>query len=205
MEISMAKTIGSCVFTGPLLVLLLASAPSAGQQGAVRDGRYRHPRTGVELAVPPDWLVLNTSPSSDGGDQMYLQYSGSPGTYVAVWMKPEINTPAEADAWLQLAPKMKVNQRHEGGIPQFVFRPESIQRKYVGEQPAVSAIADFVPAHASAGPRRPARPASQKLVEYFTWVFTEHTRVQFDVRGSETAAALVASRLEEIVQAARIP
>jgi hypothetical protein len=200
-----SKTAGSGVVIGSLLVLLLASAPGAGQLGIVKDGRYRHTRTGVELAVPVDWSILDTSPSSDGGDQMYLRYSGLPDVYVAVWMKPESNSPADADVWLQLAAKMKVDQRHQGGISQFAFRPESIQRKYVGERQAESAIADFTPAHAQPGARRPAGPPAGKMVEYFTWIFTERTRVQFDVRGAEGDAELVASRLEEIIQAARIP
>ena len=202
------RTLGSRVVVGSLLGLLLAADLGAGQRqsvGTVQGGRYRHPRSGVVLFVPADWSVVSDGPSSDEGDQVYLRYSGAPRTYVAVWMKPEANTAAEADAWLQLAPKMKVNQRHEGGIARFVFRPDSIERKYVDGHAAVSAIADFEPPRGAPGPRRPAAPTPQPLVEYFTWIFTEHTRVQFDVRGEEAEAALVAARLDEIIQASRIP
>jgi hypothetical protein len=42
-------------------------------------------------------------------------------------------------------------------------------------------------------------------VEYFTWIFTERTRVQFDVRGSDPQASQTDARFQEIVRAARIP
>jgi hypothetical protein len=42
-------------------------------------------------------------------------------------------------------------------------------------------------------------------VEYLTWVFTERTRVQFDVRGTPDRAADVNAALEGIITAARIP
>jgi hypothetical protein len=41
--------------------------------------------------------------------------------------------------------------------------------------------------------------------EYFTWIFTEHTRVQFDVRGTDAEASLVAARLQSIIESAQIP
>jgi hypothetical protein len=57
---------------------------------------------------------------------------------------------------------------------------------------AVKAVADFV-------------RGTQQTVEYLTWVYTERTRVQFDLRGVEPDASSTASRFEEIIQAARIP
>jgi flavin-dependent dehydrogenase len=175
--------------TGLLVILQLAEF-SARQAGVDKDNVYRHPRTGFEFAVPVDWTVLATGQSSDGGDQMYLRYSGSPKTYVAIWMKPETNTPAEVDARLRLAVKMKTDQR--GGASRYAFRPDSIHRKYVGEHQAESAVGEFL-------------QDDRKTIEYFTWIFTEHTRVQFDIRGAEDGAALVNSALNEIIRTARIP
>jgi len=138
-------------------------------------------------------LGLTTGQSSGGGEQMYLRDAASPKTYVAVWMKRETNTAAETDAWLELAVKLKRDQRTGGGvIPGFSFRPESVQHEYIGDHKAVKAVADFV-------------QGTQQTVEYFTWVYTERTRVQFDVRGVDPDAASTASRFEEIIQAAKIP
>jgi hypothetical protein len=124
---------------------------------------------------------------------MYLRDTASPATYVAVWMKKETNTAAEADAWLELAVKLKIDQRTGGGaIGGYSVRPDSVQHAYIGDHKAVRAVADLV-------------QGTQQTVEYFTWVYTERTRVQFDVRGVEPDASSTASRFEEIIQAARIP
>ena len=189
-------TVGSVVATlaaTAAVVLLVTSTPSAGQLAFVENGRYHHLRTGVEFPVPAGWSVLTTGQSSGGGEQMYLRDAASPKTYVAVWMKRETNTAAETDAWLELAVKLKRDQRTGGGvIPGFSFRPESVQHEYIGDHKAVKAVADFV-------------QGTQQTVEYFTWVYTERTRVQFDVRGVDPDAASTASRFEEIIQAAKIP
>jgi hypothetical protein len=42
-------------------------------------------------------------------------------------------------------------------------------------------------------------------VEYFTWIFTERTRVQFNVRGDDPDASQTETRFQQIVRAARIP
>jgi hypothetical protein len=63
---------------------------------------------------------------------------------------------------------------------------------YIGDHKAVKAVADFL-------------QGTKQTVEYFTWIFTEHTRVQFDVRAEEPDASSAVARLEEIIQAARIP
>jgi hypothetical protein len=107
---------------------------------------------------------------------------------VAVWLKKETNTPAEAAALLELAVKMKLEQRH-GAITGYRFRPNSIEHVTIAGHNALRAAADFSPG----------------TVEYFTWIFSERTRVQFDVRGVEPDASTVTSRLEEVIQAAEIP
>jgi hypothetical protein len=91
-------------------VLFVSLTPLAGQLASVQIGRYHHFKTAVEFPVPAGWSVVTTGQSSDGGEQTYLRDAALPGTYVAVWMKKETNTVAEADAWLELAVKMKVDQ-----------------------------------------------------------------------------------------------
>ena len=168
-----------------------AAYRAEGQLASVENGRYRHFKTDVEFAVPPGWSVVGTGQSSDGGEQMYLRDAASPSTYVAVWMKREANTPAEADAWLELAVKMKVDQRG-GAATGYRFRPDTIEHLYVRDHKAVKAVADLP-------------PGTRSITEYFTWIYTERTRVQFDVRGIEPEASSTASRLEEIIQTATIP
>jgi len=169
--------------------VLLAGTLSAGQLGSVENGRYRHVKTDVNFPVPAGWTVVATGPSSDGGEQMYMHYQTSPKTYAAVWMKQETNTPADAAALLESEVQRKLKQRG-GDITGYRFRPDSIRHVKIAGHNAVRAVAD-------------ATHSGQ--VEYFTWIFTERTRVQFDVRGVEPDASVITSRLGEIIQAARIP
>jgi len=120
---------------------------------------------------------------------MYMHYQTSPKTYAAVWMKQETNTPADAAALLESEVQRKLKQRG-GDITGYRFRPDSIRHVKIAGHNAVRAVAD-------------ATHSGQ--VEYFTWIFTERTRVQFDVRGVEPDASVITSRLGEIIQAARIP
>jgi hypothetical protein len=172
-------------------VLLFGAILRAGQLATLHDGRYHHIKSGVEFPVPDGWSVLWTGDSSDGGEQVYLRDAASPDTYVAVWMKKETNTPTEADAWLELAVKMKTDQR--GGESRgYRFRPNSIEHLSVGDHKAVRAAADY-------------SDNALPVAEYFTWIFTERARVQFDVRGTDADASAVAARVEEIIHAAMIP
>jgi hypothetical protein len=173
--------------------VLLLAIPLAAQLGSVENGRYRHFSSEVEFPLHSGWSVVATGPSSDGGDQVYLRDAASSATYVAVWMKKETNTKAEVNARLELATKMKVDQRG-GAESGYRFRPETIRHLTIRRHQAVSAVADFPP-----GAR------FERHVEYFTWIFTERTRVQFDVRGTEPDAAATTARLEQIILAASIP
>jgi hypothetical protein len=94
---------------------------------------------------------------------------------------------------LQAAARLKREQRDASGTQHYTFRPDSIKHQSIGGRKAVSATADFIVL------------GGKKQVEYFTWIFTEHTRVQFDVRGSEPEASQTEARFQQIVRAARIP
>jgi hypothetical protein len=169
--------------------VLLGGTLSAGQLGSVENRLYRHVKTDVAFPIPAGWTVLTTGGSSDGGEQMYMRHDTSPRTYVAVWMKQETNTPAEAVALLESEVQRKLKQRG-GDITGYRFRPDSIEHVDIAGHKAVRAVADLT--HSG-------------QVEYFTWIFTERTRVQFDVRGVEPDASTITSRLGTIVQAAQIP
>jgi hypothetical protein len=176
-----------------IAVIVPLAIPSAAQLGSVDNGRYRHFSSGVAFPLPSGWAVDTTGPSSDGGDQVYLRDATSPEIYVAIWMKKETNTKAEVRARLELAAKMKVDQRG-GAESGYRFRPESIRHETIRGHQAISAIADY-----------PSAGRFARQVEYFTWIFTERTRVQFDVRGPEPDAAAETARLNQIILAASIP
>lgn len=167
--------------------------PAPRELGFIKNGRYHHIATGVEFPIPNGWSVLSASGSSDDGEQVHLGDDATPASYVAIWLKRERNAPAVVDAMLRNAAPRKREQRDSIGTQHYAFRSDSIQRTSIGGRNAVNATADFVAFNGA------------KQVEYFTWIFTGRTRVQFDVRGPEPDAGLTAARFQTIVRAARIP
>jgi hypothetical protein len=188
-----ARSLATPLIAGAFAVVMQHTDPAPRQLGFVKDGHYHHNASGVEFPVPKDWSVLSASGSSDGGDQVYLGDDAAPVSYVAVWIKKERNSPADVDAMLQLATRNKREQRDSSGTQHYAFRPDSIKHSSIGGRKAVTATADFIV------------PGGKKQVEYFTWIFTERTRVQFDVRGSEPEASQTEARFQQIVHTARIP
>ena len=77
-------------------------------------------------------------------------------------------------------------------IPAYQLLPESTQYLFIANHRAVRAVADIA-------------QGSRTRAEFFTWIFTERTRVQFDVRGAAPGSLSAAMRLEEIIQSAAIP
>ncbi len=189
-----ARSLTTPLVVAALVVVLQHKDPVARQPvlGIVTNGRYHHIASGVEFPVPKGWSVVSTSGSSDGGDQVYLADEAAPATYVAVWMRKERNRPAEIDVMLQSISSRKREQRDFNGMLHYAFRPGSIQHVRVGGRKAVQATADFI-------------GQGHGQVEHFTWIITEHTRVQFDVRGPDPEASQTEARFQAIVRAARIP
>jgi hypothetical protein len=158
--------------------------------GTVQNGQYRDNRSGLEFALPASWTIKYDQPSSDDGNIVGLSEPGSNVDY-AVWMKPEVLTPAEIPDRLRGAvpEKVKMNSNRPG----FAFRPESIQPRVVGRQHALSGVADYV-------------ENGQKLVAYYVWVYTEKTRSVFIARDIPAGDfASVQPRLDSLVSTAKVP
>jgi hypothetical protein len=175
-----------------LVFVMQHTDPVPRELGFVKDGHYHQIATGVEFPVPRNWSVLSASGSSEDGYEVFLGDDATPASYVAIWLKKERNTPADVDAMLNAAAQRKRQQRDSRGTQRYTFRPDSIRHTVIGGRKAVSATADFV-------------MVGKPQVEYFTWIFTERTRVQFDVRGDDPDASQTETRFQRIVRGARIP
>jgi len=158
--------------------------------GVRHEGRYHHISTGMDIPVPLDWSIFDEGPSSDDGEQVVLRYARSPQVYVAIWMRHELRKPADIDGRLQISVPNKRQQR--SGVPGFAFRASSIQRESIAGHQAERAIADY-------------REGTADRVEYFTWVCTTRTLVQFDVRGAASEAEASARAFQPIIQRTYIP
>lgn len=181
---------------GVVLLAALASTVSGqtkpAQLGFVKDGRYHHVRTGVELRLLPGWNLRNTSVSSDGGEQAYFENEAVPGLLAEVWMKSIDETPERAGALLEVSTSAKRAQRISEGAQEFRYRPGSVYRTYVTNHAAQFATAEYV-------------MRGRRLTEYFAWIYTGKTHVLFHVRGAESEVFSVQARWDQIIQFADIP
>lgn len=163
--------------------------------GSFQNGRYRHYWTGVELTLPPDWSFRGQKPQPDGGDLVDLAGSGSKPVAAFVWMKREKTPPAGIADRLQERLQWKIaNQRRASdGFVAYRLRPDSVQRRTVGGQQALSAVADYVNAN------------GEKMNEYFAIAQSETTRVYFCVRAAAPDFPSIQARFERVVGAALVP
>ena len=181
---STARRLRAIAENGPGLVL-----------GSFQNGRYRHYWTGVEFTLPPDWSFRSQKPQPDGGDVVDLADSGSKPVVAFVWMKYEKNPLAHIADRLQERMQWKIaNQRRASdGFVAYRLRPDSVQRRTVGGQQALSAVADYVNAN------------GEKMNEYFAIAQSETTRVYFCVRAAAPDFPTVQARFELVVAAALVP
>jgi hypothetical protein len=99
-----------------LVLVMQHTNPVPRELGFVKDGRYHHIATGVDFPVPKNWSVRSASGSSEDGEQVFLGDDATPASYVAIWLKKERNTPADVDAMLNAAARLKRQQRDSRGI-----------------------------------------------------------------------------------------
>ena len=170
---------------------------------ATFDGRvYRHLRTNITFDVPSGWNVEGTYPSSDNGEQVYINipYSGPSKlpAQASVWMitLPAAIDEATIEQQLNDAPFAKLRQRSQAGylnLDDWRLREDSIKRAIVGGKQVVGALADY-----SANGRA--------MVEYMVWVVTNKSRAFFAFRvTAEDWSDGAVLGFSEMWQSARVP
>ncbi len=102
--------------------------------------------------------------------------------------------PQDAAASLRQGMEAKVLQRQQEGLPDYHVRPESVQARQVGGQPALSFIAEFT-------------GQGQTRVEYMLRVLGKSTKAHFFVMGFPVTEDINAfcRRFEPIAASLRIP
>jgi hypothetical protein len=187
------RTVVAAALTSISVLVMQPPDPNSIQPrpiGVRHEGQYHHIATGMDIPIPLDWSVVDEGSSSDGGDQIYLRYSRSPQIYVAVWMRHEVHQLADIDDRLLVIVPNKTQQR--SGVPGFAFRVPTIRHESIDGHKGVRAIADY-------------REGTADRVEYFTWVCTTRTLVQFDVRGPAAEAESTARAFQPIIERTVIP
>ncbi len=169
------------------------AAPSVarGEPLGTFDGRtYRHTWSASTFAVPEGWTFTGTGPSSDHGE-MATFLSKDLGADINVWMIKEKTPRDGVSARLDNAPVLKLGDRT--GFEGYRLREGSIQRVYVGSQPAIFALADYT------------GDAGMPMAEIMTWIYTENSRVFFFSRVPADKLEQLKPEFDTIVSSAIVP
>ena len=161
-------------------------APPIGQ---VQNGVYHHNRTGIEFAVPADWVLVSQGFATGGAQTVFLRDSAS-NVVALAWMKARPMDPANIPALMERRLDTRLAQRNN--FEGYKYRPDSLQRTTIGGKPALSVAADYT-------------SAGQAMVECITWVDGETSRVAFTARMPAAAYPAFASRFDAIIQSAIVP
>jgi hypothetical protein len=172
-------------------VMPVQAQPSgkAASMGTVENGVYHHSLTGIQFALPPDWVIVGEGPGSGGGQTVMLRDTIS-NAVATVWLKARKASPADIPALMDRRLDSKAIQRNN--FEGYRYRTESVQRSTIGGQPALSAVADYV-------------RTGQQMVEYVTWVDGEKSRVLFTARVPKSELASFQARFDIVIQSAVVP
>jgi len=159
--------------------------------GALENGVYHNNLTGIELTIPPNWVIASQAPSPSTTDAQALKLKDSASSVVAtVWMKRRNAEKADLEALMKDRLEAKATQRNN--FQGYTYRPESVQHTTINGRPALSAVADYV-------------MAGQKMVEYLTWVDGEKSRVVFAGRVPPEDLVNFQAILDPVIQSAVVP
>jgi len=153
------------------------------------------PDAPVSFRLPPGWNLINGIRWGD--HEITLRFVETPsGIIVSLYYQLPLQPPfpEDADAALRLAMQAKVLQRQWEGITDYRVRPDSIRTRQVGDQPALSFIAEFA-------------SGDQTRVEYMLRVLGKRVKAHFFVMGIPTTEDINAfyERFEPIAASLRIP
>jgi GWxTD domain-containing protein len=156
------------------------------EYGILKDGRFHHFLTDVELTIPDGYVFAGCGPSSGNGEQAYMHSQSKPN--VGVWMRPIVEPIDGLKAGLREKMIKKPSERGEG----WKERPESAQERTFSGKPGESVVADYM---------LNGRP----WVEYLIWIDTGKTHTQFYGQAEADQLALLRESVDTVATAAVIP
>ena len=175
----------------PILFLFIAAVlPAQTQLGTFANGIYHHNLTGIEFAVPAEWVIASQGPSSEQSAQVIKLRDAVSNAIGTVWLKSRIAAPADIPALMSERLDVKATQRNN--FEGYKYRADSVRNTTIGGRPALSAVADYV-SH------------GQKMVEYLTWVDGEKSRIVFAGRVQASERADFQMRFDPVIQSAIVP
>jgi hypothetical protein len=172
-------------------ILVHAQGDSKGKAlGVLENGVYHNNLTGIELTIPPSWVIASQAPSSTPNAQVLKLKDIASDVVGTVWMKRRNAEKADLQALMNDRLDAKATQRNN--FQSYAYRPESVQHTTINGRPALSAVADYV-------------MAGQKMVEYLTWVDGEKSRAVFAGRVPPGELANFQTLFDSVIQSAVVP
>jgi TonB family protein len=170
---------------------LAASIPaqmgSAGQQyGILKDGRFHHFLTNIELTIPDGYAFSGCGPSSGNGEQAYMRSQSGPD--LAVWMRPVV----EPIDGLRAGVREKMIRKPSERGADWKERPESVRELTFSGKPGISVVADYM-------------QNGKPWVEYLIWINTGKTHTQFYGQAAADQLAVLQKNVGTVANSAVIP
>ena len=124
----------------PILFLFIAAVlPAQTQLGTFANGIYHHNLTGIEFAVPAEWVIASQGPSSEQSAQVIKLRDAVSNAIGTVWLKSRIAAPADIQALMSERLDVKATQRNN--FEGYKYRTDSVRNTTIGGRPALSAVA----------------------------------------------------------------
>lgn len=166
---------------------MAAVLPVRGQPGTLVNGTYHHNLTGIEFAVPAEWVIASQGPASEQSAQVVKLRDAVSNAIGTVWLKARVTALTDIQALMNERLDAKAMQRNN--FEGYKYRPDSVLKTTIGGRQALSAVADYV-SH------------GQKMVEYLTWADGEKSRVVFVGRVPASELADFQMRFDPVIQSA---
>ncbi len=189
----------------PLILARVAPAPGAlpapaEPGGVVENGRYHDTATGIEFDLPSGWFLLRTDadPANPAGVRVFSDPSQKAIVFTANMFNRGVVAENIPNALAQAIPRqiaMRDGQTGNGPLheaPNYKIREGSVDHTEIGGRQAIRAIGEF-------------ERNGKSFAELLAWVYSEHTRTYFMVRGAAENLPLLQASFDQVLQSAKIP
>lgn len=154
--------------------------------GVLKDGKFHHFLTGIDLTIPDGYAFAGCGMSSGNGEQAYINSQSKPN--LAVWMRPVVE-PLEG---LRAGVRAKMVSKPGERGADWKERPESVRELTFSGKPGISVVADYM-------------ENGKPWVEYLIWINTGKTHTQFYGQAAVEQLAVLEKNVDSLASSAVIP
>lgn len=146
---------------------------------------YQDAKVGLSLSASPGWAIRPEETVAKDETSISLLDPESKLS-MDIWAKQTITAPAEIAHELRTSLDKRSEHRADS-LKGWRVRPETIQTRQIGGNQSLSCVAEFM-------------RGNDKMIEYMTWVRTEHTNLLFAADGPASDLDEFHKRLDPIIE-----